>query len=316
MTAGAYQGTITVTDPSASNTPQTITVTLTVISGGDERGALRRLRHSDQRDDGDHGGDPGHGLGAGRYRDDQGRDQAGSHATDPAGRSVPTGWSISATAIFVEGARPDVEAGYPAFPFNYRAGWGYMLLTNFLPAQGNGTYKLYAFATDKEGNQVLLGTKTITCDNAHAVKPFGTIDTPAQGGDAVGESVRQLRLGADAAAEDGAEGRIDDHGLCGQRQAGEPVHGAERVQPVPGGRGDGVSGLEQLGRAGGGVLPEHDDLRERGAHDLLDRARTTRARRTGSAAGTSTSSTPRRVRFKTAAPDQSHGSVLQLGCPR
>ena len=69
---------------------------------------------------------------------------------------------------------------------NYAAGWGYMLLTNFLPNHGNGTYKLYAIATDKEGNQVTLGTKTITCDNAHAVKPFGTIDTPAQGGTASG----------------------------------------------------------------------------------------------------------------------------------
>ena len=61
-----------------------------------------------------------------------------------------------------------------------------MLLTNFLPNQGNGIYKLYAIATDKEGNAVTLGTKTITCDNAHAVKPFGTIDTPAQGGTASG----------------------------------------------------------------------------------------------------------------------------------
>jgi hypothetical protein len=86
----------------------------------------------------------------------------------------------------VEGARPDVEAGYPTYPMNYKAGWGYMLLTNFLPNQGNGTYKLYAIVTDKEGNVFTLGSKTITCSNATAVKPFGTIDTPAQGGDASG----------------------------------------------------------------------------------------------------------------------------------
>ena len=89
-------------------------------------------------------------------------------------------------AIFVEGARPDIETGYPDYPLNYRAGWGYMLLTNFLPAQGNGTFNIYAYAKDKEGNQTTLGTKTITCDNAHAVKPFGTIDTPTQGGSASG----------------------------------------------------------------------------------------------------------------------------------
>ena len=57
-----------------------------------------------------------------------------------------------------------------------------MLLTNFLPGQGNGIFKIHACATDKEGNAVLVGTKTITCANATAVKPFGTIDTPTQGG--------------------------------------------------------------------------------------------------------------------------------------
>lgn len=83
--------------------------------------------------------------------------------------------------VFVEGARPDVELAYPGYPFNYRAGWGYMLLTNFLPNKGNGTYKIYAILTDKEGNTTSLGSKTIVCDNANAVKPFGTLDTPGQG---------------------------------------------------------------------------------------------------------------------------------------
>jgi hypothetical protein len=89
-------------------------------------------------------------------------------------------------AVFVAGARPDVEAAFPDYPFNYRAGWGYMLLTNFLPNGGNGTHTLYASAIDVEGNTVTLGAKTIVCDNANAVKPFGTIDTPAQGGTASG----------------------------------------------------------------------------------------------------------------------------------
>lgn len=84
-------------------------------------------------------------------------------------------------ALFVQGARPDIELSYPTYPGNSRAGWGYMMLTNFLPGQGNGTYNIHAYATDKEGHTVSLGTKTITCNNAHAVKPFGTIDTPMQG---------------------------------------------------------------------------------------------------------------------------------------
>ncbi len=91
-------------------------------------------------------------------------------------------------ALMVEGARTDIETAYPDYPLNYKAGWGYMMLTNFLPNQGNGTFTLHATASDKEGNTVTLGTKTITCDNANAVKPFGAIDTPAQGGTASGNA--------------------------------------------------------------------------------------------------------------------------------
>jgi hypothetical protein len=89
-------------------------------------------------------------------------------------------------AVMVDGARPDVEQLYSTYPKDYQAGWGYMMLTNYLPFQGNGTFTIYAIATDKEGNEVTLGSKTITCDNVHAVKPFGAIDTPTQGGDAWG----------------------------------------------------------------------------------------------------------------------------------
>jgi hypothetical protein len=83
-------------------------------------------------------------------------------------------------AVFVDGARVDIATGNPGAPRNTRAGWGYLMLTNFLPSQGNGTFKLYAYADDADGHTTLLGTKTITCDNAHAITPFGAIDTPAQ----------------------------------------------------------------------------------------------------------------------------------------
>ena len=89
-------------------------------------------------------------------------------------------------SVLVEGARPDIETGYPGYPMNSTAGWGYMLLTNMLPNHGNGSYKLYAYATDMEGNVVPLGTTIFACDNLHAVKPFGTIDTPGQGGTSSG----------------------------------------------------------------------------------------------------------------------------------
>ncbi len=65
--------------------------------------------------------------------------------SEPAGALIFIG-----DAIFVYGARPDVESLNPNVPFNYRAGWGYQLLTNFLP-HGNGTFKLHAIAHNDRG---------------------------------------------------------------------------------------------------------------------------------------------------------------------
>ena len=69
---------------------------------------------------------------------------------------------------------------------NGRGGWGFMVLTNMLPNQGNGTYQFYLHAQDRDGHTTLLGTRTMTCANASATKPFGAIDTPTQGGPASG----------------------------------------------------------------------------------------------------------------------------------
>jgi len=89
-------------------------------------------------------------------------------------------------AVSVEGARPDVAAAYPGYPNKTKAGWGYMLLTNLLPNSGTGSYIFQAAATDFANKTTVLGTKTIICDNASSVKPFGAIDTPTQGGIASG----------------------------------------------------------------------------------------------------------------------------------
>jgi hypothetical protein len=105
-------------------------------------------------------------------------------------------------ATFVAGARPDIEAAYPAYPQANRAAWGYLLLTNMLPNVpasqmfgGQGTLTLYVRAHDTEGKEAWLGraflpgssTQTdttptqITLNNNNIAKPFGGIDTPAQG---------------------------------------------------------------------------------------------------------------------------------------
>jgi hypothetical protein len=173
LSPGTYTGKVSVSAANAANSPQTVSVTLNVYDSASHSSPF------------------------------------GSFDTPTNGAavmsSIPvTGWAVDdievsnvkiyrrsngalvyiGDAVFVEGARPDVEQAYPDYPLSYKAGWGYMMLTNFLPNGGNGTFTLYAIATDIEGNQETLGTKTIYCDNANAVKPFGAIDTPTQGGKA------------------------------------------------------------------------------------------------------------------------------------
>ena len=89
---------------------------------------------------------------------------------------------------FIDGARPDVAATFPAFPVNTRGGWGFMVLTNMLPSQGNGTFVFHMWARDREGHAVVIGSRTMTCANASSILPFGAIDTPTQGGPATGAS--------------------------------------------------------------------------------------------------------------------------------
>jgi hypothetical protein len=84
-------------------------------------------------------------------------------------------------ATIIDGARPDVQSMYASYPNASRAGWGLQVLTNMLPGGGNGTYRFFAYADDVEGRRTLLGTRTITCSNARATLPFGSIDTPGQG---------------------------------------------------------------------------------------------------------------------------------------
>jgi hypothetical protein len=110
----------------------------------------------------------------------------------------PNGLVFIGDAMFVPGARPDVQAAFPTLPFNTRAGWGYALLTSVLPnnggspGPGNGTYVLHAIAHDRAGLAVDLGPRTITVDNAHATKPFGTIDTPTQNDSVTGTAYQNF----------------------------------------------------------------------------------------------------------------------------
>jgi hypothetical protein len=172
LSTGNYNGTITIKDLNASNSPQTVNVTLTVYKPGTTSEPFGDFAT------------PVHGAlvsssipVTGWVVDD----------IDVVSIKIYNGSNYVGDGVFVEGPRPDVEQAYPTYPKSYQAGWGYMMLTNFLPNGGNGTYTIYAKATDAESHTVTLGSKTITCDNANAVKPFGAIDTPTQGGIASGD---------------------------------------------------------------------------------------------------------------------------------
>jgi len=178
MPPGSYAGTVAVSDPNAPNSPQMISVGLHLRPVGTDSPPFGNFET------------PADGATV-----DSSIPVTGWVLDDIAVRFVRiyrgTGLAdrlYIGDAVFSKGARPDVEAAYPEYPQNDRAGWGYMLLTNVLPNGGNGTFQLLAYATDNGGHDVLLGNKVITCDNLHAVKPFGVIDTPEQGGTASGNS--------------------------------------------------------------------------------------------------------------------------------
>ena len=178
--------TITVSAPSAANSPQTVIVNVAYSATSVPFGSF------DTPADGSTGitgaiGVTGWALDNIEIASvDVWREPVTGEAT-PAGGLVFIG-----NAVLVADARPDVQAAYPTFPYSYRGGWGYQVLTNELPNSngvaglGNGTYKLHALAHNTVGATVDLGTHTITVNNAAATIPFGTIDTPAQGGTAAG----------------------------------------------------------------------------------------------------------------------------------
>jgi hypothetical protein len=189
VNAGSYPngsvltGTLTVTAPGVPNSPLTLPVQLKVMAT--TSGPFGSFDTPTNNTTGVTGALPVTGWAL----DDIGVTSVGIWR-DPApgeAASSSNGKVFIGTATMVDGARSDVES-QSASPFNYAAGWGYMMLTNFLPNQGNGTFTLYAIATDVEGNTTVIGSKTITGDNAHAVAPFGTIDTPDQGGTASGSA--------------------------------------------------------------------------------------------------------------------------------
>ncbi|MCX6546027.1 MAG: hypothetical protein NTV05_16650 [Acidobacteria bacterium] len=186
--ATSASATVTVTAAGASNSPQAVAVTLTLQPASANQPPFGAF---DTPGDGTTGMQGSFAV-TGWALDDVAIDRVeiwrdlvlgedGSHAytTDPA--HPAHGKVFIANPLFVTDARPDVEGIYAGYPFANRAGWGYLLLSWGLEGQGNGPYTLYAFAFDVDGHWTSLGSKAIAVDNAHASKPFGSIDTPGYG---------------------------------------------------------------------------------------------------------------------------------------
>jgi parallel beta-helix repeat protein len=181
LSVGSYTGTVTISSTTATNSPQTVTVNLTISYGQDMEEPFGSF------DTPVYGSTVRSSIPVTGWALDDVAVGSVKIYRDPVSGEEGN-WVYIGDGVFVEGARPDVEKAFPDYPNNSRAGWGYMLLINFLPNGGNGTFTLYAVVTDSVGNETPLGTKTIICDNANAVKPFGAIDTPTQGGTASGSS--------------------------------------------------------------------------------------------------------------------------------
>jgi hypothetical protein len=180
ISPGVYRAFIWVEDANASNSPQIINVTLTVYGAGQDGEPFGCF---DTPLEGAHvfGSVPVTGWALDDIEVVRVEIKRTAHPLDDPVVVGADGLVYIGDGVFVRGARPDVASLYSGYPRADRAGWGYMMLTNFLPNQGNGVFTLYVFAYDTSGHRKLLGAKTIYCDNASATLPFGTIDTPGQG---------------------------------------------------------------------------------------------------------------------------------------
>lgn len=170
LSPGMYTGTVTIGDTNASNSSQTVTVEFYVFPASWDEAPFGEMA------------EPVNGSTV------KGAIPVTGWVLDDIGMSSVKIYANSAyigDAAFVDGARPDVESTYTDYPFNYMAGWGYMLLTHFL---ADGSYTISAVGVDVAGKTTTLGSSTVYVDNANAVKPFGAIDTPNQGGTASGSN--------------------------------------------------------------------------------------------------------------------------------
>ena len=121
LSTGSYSGTVTVSDPNALLQNAAIAVSLTVSSSGTSPFGVFDIPASGSTVRGS--------IPIGGWAlDDVGTAKVEIRrepvATDPPAAIGADGLIYVGDAIFIDGARPDVETAYPAHPLNSRGGWG------------------------------------------------------------------------------------------------------------------------------------------------------------------------------------------------
>ena len=141
---------------------------------------------------------------------------------DPVDGEPPVQMFIG-TAVFIAGARPDVARAYPGYPLKDRAG-GAPDPDEHVAESGKRAFRIYAYADDARGICALLGAqddRRQQCGRDAAVRR----DRYAGAGrDDCRERLSELGLGADAAAEDHPDRRVDDSGVVDGVPMGNPTY--------------------------------------------------------------------------------------------
>jgi hypothetical protein len=120
---GSYEAFIEITAADAPNSPQKLKVSLNVLDDSEEQPPFGSFETP-----ADNSIVSSSIAVSGWALDDIGIEHVKIYREDF--KNTPGQLVYVGDAVFVESARPDIEAAYPGFPLNHKAGWGYMMLTN------------------------------------------------------------------------------------------------------------------------------------------------------------------------------------------
>ena len=198
LAAGTYTGAVTITDPAAANSPETVEVALTVKGTGTDAVPFGAFEMPAD----------GSSFGASIALSGWALDDVAMRAVKIFRKTGEKTKTLIGKAAFIAGARPDIETAYSSYPQNNRAGWTFTLKASSLPGGGAGAFVIQAYAVDNFGHNVLLSEKTLTGTGAAGspgptagagaagagtgygeAATIGEIETPKEGGIAAGSAV-------------------------------------------------------------------------------------------------------------------------------